>query len=104
MYSLRKIKQSLPRGVVVLLTALFIYGPLALIVTQSFLSAPFFVADKTFSLDAYRFVFDDPDFYKALKSSFILATGLVVIVIPLGGILAFLIVRCDLPGRAGLNR
>ncbi|MBK5143877.1 iron ABC transporter permease [Budviciaceae bacterium BWR-B9] len=99
MYSLRKIKQSLPRGVVVMLTALFIYGPLALIVTQSFLSAPFFVPDKTFSLDAYRFVFDDPDFYKALKSGFILAIGLVVIVIPLGGILAFLIVRSDLPGR-----
>ncbi|WP_140921201.1 ABC transporter permease [Limnobaculum xujianqingii] len=99
MYSLRKIKQSLPRGVVVMLTALFIYGPLALIVTQSFLSAPFFVPDKTFSLDAYRFVFDDPDVYKALKSGFILAIGLVVIVIPLGGILAFLIVRSDLPGR-----
>lgn len=99
MYSLRKIKQSLPRGVVVALTALFIYGPLALIVTQSLFSAPFFVADKTFSLDAYRFVFDDPDFYKALKSGFILAIGLVVIVIPLGGILAFLIVRTDLPGR-----
>ncbi|AWH88728.1 ABC transporter permease [Limnobaculum parvum] len=99
MYSLRKIKQSLPRGVVVMLTALFIYGPLALIVTQSFLSAPFFVPDKTFSLDAYRFVFDDPDFYKALKNGFILAIGLVVIVIPLGSILAFLIVRSDLPGR-----
>ncbi|GKX57123.1 spermidine/putrescine ABC transporter permease [Leminorella grimontii] len=99
MNSLRKFRQSLPRGVVVALTALFIYGPLALIVTQSLFSAPFFVADKTFSLDAYRFVFDDPDFYKALKSGFILALGLVVIVIPLGGILAFLIVRTDLPGR-----
>lgn len=99
MYLLRRIRQGLPRGVVVFLTALFIYGPLALIVTQSFLSAPFFVPDKTFSLDAYRFVFDDPDFYKALKSGFILAIGLVIIVIPLGGILAFLIVRTDLPGR-----
>ncbi|EKT61661.1 ABC transporter permease [Providencia burhodogranariea] len=97
--ALCRIRQSLPRGIVVLLTALCIYGPLALIVTQSFLSAPFFSPDKAISLDAYRFVFNDPDFYKALKSGFILAFGLVVIVIPLGGILAFLIVRCDLPCR-----
>ncbi|WP_254051455.1 ATP-binding protein, partial [Yersinia pestis] len=44
-------------------------------------------------------IFSDPDFYKALKSGFILATGLVVIAIPLGGILAFLMIRTDLPGR-----
>ncbi|MGK3430087.1 hypothetical protein, partial [Klebsiella pneumoniae] len=40
-----------------------------------------------------------PDFYLALRSGFILAFGLVIIAIPLGGILAFLMVRTDLPGR-----
>ncbi|CAI1852281.1 Sulfate transport system permease protein CysW [Serratia quinivorans] len=91
--------QSLPRGLVVLITALVIYVPLSFIVIQSFLSAPFFSPSKVFSLEAFQFIFTDPDFYKALKSGFILAFGLVVIAIPLGGILAFLMVRTDLPGR-----
>lgn len=57
------------------------------------------LSSKVFSLEAFEFIFTDPDFYKALKSGFILAFGLVIIAIPLGGILAFLMVRTDLPGR-----
>ena len=71
--------RSLPRGVVVLLTVIAIYAPLSLIVFQSFLSAPFFAPSKSFSLDAFRFIFDDPDFYKALKTGFIVAFGLAAV-------------------------
>ncbi|SUQ17548.1 putative binding protein-dependent transport system, inner-membrane component [Yersinia pseudotuberculosis] len=85
MKALRRKWQSLPRGLVVLITALVIYIPISFIIIQSFLSAPFFSPSKVLSLDAFRFIFSDPDFYKALKSGFILATGLVVIAIPLGG-------------------
>lgn len=99
MQSLRRKWQSLPRGIVVLLTALAIYAPLSFIVVQSFLSAPFFSPSKTFSLEAFEFIFSDPDFYKALKSGFILAFGLAGISIPLGGMLAFLMIRTDLPCR-----
>ncbi|MGB3288163.1 MAG: iron ABC transporter permease [Burkholderiaceae bacterium] len=99
MHALRQKWQALPRGVVVALTALAIYLPLSFIIIQSFLSAPFFMPSKNISLDAFRFVFSDPDFYKALKSGFLLAFGLVVIAVPLGGILAFLVTRTDLPGR-----
>ncbi|MDQ2140255.1 iron ABC transporter permease [Alcaligenaceae bacterium B3P038] len=99
MLALRRKWQSLPRGVVVVLTAIAIYVPLSLIVYQSFLSAPFFQPSKVFSLDAFRFIFADDDFYKALKSGFILAFGLAIIAIPLGGMLAFLMIRTDLPGR-----
>jgi iron(III) transport system permease protein len=99
MNALRRKWQSLPRGMVVLITALVIYIPLSFIVIQSFLSAPFFSPSKEWSLESFEFIFTDPDFYKALKSGFILAFGLVVIAIPLGGILAFLMVRTDLPGR-----
>ena len=49
--------------------------------------------------DAFRFIFADSDFYKALKSGFIPAFGLAAIAIPLGGMLAFLMIRTDLPGR-----
>ena len=99
MQSMRMKWQSLPRGVVVAITALAIYVPLSLIIIQSFLSAPFFMPDKVFSLDAFRFIFADPDFPKALKSGLILAAGLAIIAVPLGSILAFLMSRTDLPGR-----
>ncbi|HEY0210750.1 iron ABC transporter permease [Acerihabitans sp.] len=99
MQTLRNIWRRLPRGVVVLLTALVIYVPLSFIIIQSFLSAPFFSPSKVISLEAFRFIFTDPDFYKALRNGFILAFGLVAIAIPLGGILAFLMIRTDLPGR-----
>ena len=95
--------QRLPRFVVVLLTALAIYLPLSLIVYQSFLNQPFFAPNKSLGLDAFRFIFDDPDFYKALRSGFYMAFGLAIISIPLGGVLAFLITRTDLPGRRWLE-
>ena len=96
---LRLRRESLPRGLVVALTALAIYLPLSFIIVQSFLSEPFFMPDKHIGLDAFRFIFADPDFYEALSSGFALAFGLVVIAVPLGGILAFLVSRTDLPGR-----
>ncbi|MGP1614841.1 MAG: ABC transporter permease, partial [Pollutimonas bauzanensis] len=52
-----------------------------------------------FGIEGYEFIFADPDFYKAVKSGFLLAFGLCVIAVPLGGILAFLVARTDLPGR-----
>lgn len=103
MRTLQHTWQRLPRFVVVLLTALAIYLPLSLIVYQSFLDQPFFAPNKSFGLDAFRFIFDDPDFYKALRSGFYMAFGLAIISIPLGGILAFLITRTDLPGRRWLE-
>lgn len=103
MHTIQTTWQRLPRFVVVLLTALVIYLPLSLIVYQSFLSAPFFALEKELGLDAFRFIFDDPDFYKALRSGFYMAFGLAVIAIPLGGILAFLMTRTDLPGGRWLE-
>jgi iron(III) transport system permease protein len=88
-----------PRGVVVTLAALAIFVPLLLIFYQSFLSAPFFAPVKTLTLDSYRFIFDDSDFRMAFANGFYLACGLVLIAVPLGGMLAFLMVRTDMPGR-----
>jgi iron(III) transport system permease protein len=92
-----------PRGAVVALTALAIFTPLLLIFYQSFLSAPFFMPAKEIGLDAYRFIFEDPDFRIAFRNGFILATGLTVIAVPLGSLLAFLMVRTDLPGRSWIS-
>ncbi|MEV4781500.1 ABC transporter permease [Burkholderia sp. LMU1-1-1.1] len=88
-----------PRGVVVVLASIAIFLPLFLIFYQSFLSAPFFMPVKELGLDAYRFIFDDPDFTMAFKNAFFLATGLAAIAVPLGGMLAFLMIRTDLPAK-----
>jgi len=88
-----------PRGVVVTLAASAIFLPLFLIFYQSFLNAPFFMPAKELGLDAYRFIFEDPDFAVAFKNAFLLASGLALIAVPLGGMLAFLMIRTDLPGK-----
>lgn len=90
---------NLSRALVIGITVLVVLLPLAMIAYQSLLSAPFFMPNKQVSLEAYRFVFDDPDFWFALKNSLLIAGGMVVISIPLGSVLAFLMVRTDLPGR-----
>jgi iron(III) transport system permease protein len=95
----RRLRLNWPRGLVVALAALAIFVPLLLIFYQSFLSAPFFAPVKELTLDSYRFIFDDPDFRQAFANGFMLAAGLTVIAVPLGGMLAFLMVRTDLPGR-----
>src|SRR5450830_1025504 len=94
-----RIRLNWPRGIVVALASLAIFVPLLLIFYQSFLSAPFFAPVKTLTLDSYRFIFDDSDFRQAFVNGFYLASGLALIAVPLGGMLAFLMVRTDLPGR-----
>ncbi|KAF1021974.1 MAG: Sulfate transport system permease protein CysW [Paracidovorax wautersii] len=101
--SLRALWRGVPRGVVVALAALAIYTPLLLIVLQSFLNAPFFDPDRQWGFEAFRFIFDDPDFYVALRTGFVLAIGLFVIAVPLGAVLAFLMIRTDLPGKRWLE-
>ena len=88
---------SLPRTTVVVITAAAIFLPLALIFWQSLLNAPFFNPAKQFGLDAYRFIFDDADFWSAFGNSIVIAAGMVVIALPLGAALAFLLTRTDLP-------
>ncbi|RRH69283.1 ABC transporter permease [Falsigemmobacter faecalis] len=87
------------RNNIVLLTALFILAPVGLIVWQSFLTDAFFSARARPTADAYSFVLSDPGFRDALKNTIILSVGMVVIAVPLGSLLAFLMVRTDMPGR-----
>lgn len=90
---------GLARWLVIGITTLVVLLPLGMIAWQSLLSAPFFMPNHGVSLDAYRFVFDDPDFWFALRNSLLIAGGMVAIAVPLGALLAFLMVRTDLPGR-----
>jgi iron(III) transport system permease protein len=90
------------RTSVIGLTALAVFLPLGLIFYQSVLDAPFFMPHK-FGIGAFEFIFADSDFWDSLENSLIIATTMVVIAVPLGGILAFLMVRTDLPGRTWIE-
>ncbi|MEP7070598.1 MAG: iron ABC transporter permease [Usitatibacter sp.] len=87
------------RALTIFVTASAVLGPIGLIIYQSFLTAPFFDAHKTVGLGAYAFVFADPDFWKALLNSMLIATGMTLIAVPLGSILAFVMERTDLPAK-----
>ena len=94
---------ALPRALTILLTAAAVLAPLSLIFYQSLLSAPFFDAAKKIGLDAYGFIFSDPDFWSALANSLLIAAGMTLIAVPLGAVLAFVMERTDFPGKRFLE-
>jgi iron(III) transport system permease protein len=96
-------KMPLSKIAVIILTAIAVFLPLSLLCWQSLLDAPFFQPTKNYSLDAYRFVFADPDFKRSFINSIYICCGMGLIAVPLGGILSFLMVRTDLPGRTWIE-
>src|SRR5438132_583398 len=91
------------RFVVIGLTALAVLAPLSLVFYQSFLTAPFFQPAARLSLNAYAFVLSDPEFWSAFATTVLVAAGMALIAVPLGAVLAFLMVRTDVPGREWLE-
>lgn len=87
------------RTVAILAVALVVLAPLGLIVYQSFLSEAFFSPTAAFSLGAYRYVLTDSGFHSAFGTSLLVSLGMTLIAVPLGSLLAFLLVRTDLPGK-----
>lgn len=82
---------------------ILVLSPVLLILYQSFLSGPFFSPLSRLGLDAYLYIFRDPDFYRALGTTTLFALGTVAVCVPLGAVLAFLITRTDLSGRHWLE-
>lgn len=82
---------------VILTVAVAVLAPILLVVWQSFLDGPFFARNIHLSLRAFQFVFEDPKFYAAFGNSLLVAVGMTVIAVPIGALLAFLLVRTDLP-------
>jgi iron(III) transport system permease protein len=91
------------RFVIIAVTALAVLAPLSLVFYQSFLTAPFFAPSAQLSLNAYRFVFADEDFAVAFGTTLLLGASMTLIAVPLGAVLAFLMVRTDVPGRHWLE-
>jgi iron(III) transport system permease protein len=84
-------------------TALAVLAPLSLVLYQSFLSAPFSDLNARLGLQPYQFVFADAQFRAALGATLLLAAGMILIAVPLGAVLAFLMLRTDVPGRRWLE-
>ena len=91
------------RVAVVAATAVVILLPVGILLHQSLLDGPFFQASSRRSLEAFRFVLRDPDFFRALWTTAALAIGMTAIAVPGGALLAFALVRTDLPGRRWLE-
>jgi iron(III) transport system permease protein len=91
------------RFVVIGITAVVVLAPLSLVFYQSFLTGPFFQPDTRLTLNAYAFVFSDTDFWQAFVTTLLVAGGMTAIAVPLGAVLAFLMVRTDVPGRNWLE-
>jgi iron(III) transport system permease protein len=90
---------SLSRTTVVAITVLVIFMPIGLIFWQSLLNAPFFNPAHRYGIDAYAFIFEDSDFWSSFGNSIVIAAGMVLIALPLGAALAFLLTRTDLPAQ-----
>src|SRR5882762_5606866 len=91
------------RFIVIALTALAVLAPLSLVFYQSFLDQPFFQPGAKLGLDAYEFVLSEEDFWTAFFTTVAIAAGMTVIAVPLGAVLAFLMVRTDVPARGLLE-
>ncbi len=80
-----------------------VMAPVGIIIYQSFLDNPFFDATAKLSFEAYEYVLTDPDYWRALGTTAIFATGLVAIAVPVGALVAFLLTRTDMLGRKWLE-
>jgi iron(III) transport system permease protein len=91
------------RAPVIVVTSVLVLAPLLLVLYPSFLSDPFFMPSASLTLDAYRFVLADSEFWRALGTTLALACGMAVIAVPIGTAMAFIMVRTDVPGRDWLE-
>lgn len=89
-------------GVIAVLT-LAVLAPVGLIAYQSLLDEAFFDPAATLGLTAFEYIFTDPDFWAALRTTAVFALGMVAVATPLGAALAFLFTRTDIPGRRWLE-
>jgi iron(III) transport system permease protein len=80
-------------------TALAVLASLSLVLYQSFLTAPASASNTQIGVNAYQFVFADKDFGIAFGTTLVLCIGMTLIAVPLGAVLAFVMVRTDIPGR-----
>src|SRR5260370_36094914 len=86
-------------GVVWFATAALVVVPLLPLVYASVRSRPLYESGGSFTLQGYRTLLSDPAFWTAVRNTVEFAGTVTVISITVGGALAVLCERTDLPGR-----
>jgi iron(III) transport system permease protein len=81
-----------------------VVGPFIPIVYSSLLSKPFYMPGGVFTFDAYRTLFADPAYWKAVRNSVAFATLMTAIAVPVGTAFAILCHRTDLPFAKWFSR
>ncbi len=66
---------------------------------QKFYSAPSWAALQSVSLDSYRAVLDYPQFWSTVRNSLFLALTCAFIIVILGAVISWVVVRTKIPGR-----
>src|SRR5229473_2217272 len=85
------------------LTVLVILGPLVPLIYTSFRSKPYYLPGGTWSLEAYRTLFADPEFWRAVQNTLIFAAAATVMAVGLGALFAILTTRTNMPARKWLG-
>ena len=95
----RPARRPVPMGWWLLLAgvAVAVLSPLLLLLWQSFLNNPFYAPVNRTGTSAYTQVLTDPAFWRAFGNSAVLAGAMIVIAVPVGAVLAFLVTKTDLP-------
>jgi iron(III) transport system permease protein len=89
-------------GAIVFLLVLLTIGPALVLLLGSFMTRiGYFVLG--FTLDHWKLVLSDPVFIKALRTTLILGTTAAIVSPLLFSVIAYILVRTRLPGRAGLD-
>jgi iron(III) transport system permease protein len=89
-------------GAIVLLLVLLTLGPAFVLLLGSFMTRiGYFVLG--FTLDHWKLVLSDPVFIKALRTTLILGATAAIVSPLLFSVIAYVLVRTRLPGRAGLD-
>jgi iron(III) transport system permease protein len=97
------VPSEIPRFAVLGIAALVVLAALAALLYQSLLSGPSVEPAARWDLAAYSAVLGDGDFWSASLTTLILAIVMTVIAVPIGAVMAFVVVRTDVPGRHWLE-
>jgi iron(III) transport system permease protein len=87
------------QGLVWFITAVLVVVPLLPLIYASVRSRPLYQAGGAFTLQGYRTLLSDPAFWTAAVNTLEFAVTVTAISITVGGVLAVLCERTDLPGR-----
>jgi len=104
-----KILTAIFKTTVIVLLAVFFLVPLLLVLTGSFTDEITFIKDGyslgigKFSLDAYRFVFENESVIRALINSLIVCFAFVVLSIIINTVTAYVLSEKKMPGHKALN-